>query len=214
MDFKKPIDLSHFVTTGMPVFPGDPVPEVVQVADFSDKGYRLSRITMGTHTGTHFDAPSHMIEGGEAVDGVSLEKLMGAAVVLDVTHVKPGEGILPSDLASNQVGEGDIVLLCTGMGRHWGDEGYLTRYPYVTVETAQLLLDRGVKAVGVDWLSIEQYGMVGHPVHDLLLSRGVPIIECLANLDEIKGRRVSLICLPLKLKGVDGAPARVVAFEV
>jgi kynurenine formamidase len=144
---------------------------------------------------------------------VSLEKLMGSAVVLDVTHVKPGDGILPSDLASDQVGEGDIVLLCTGMGKHWGDEGYLTRYPYVTEETAQLLLDRGVKAVGVDWLSIEEYGRVGHPVHDLLLSRGVPIIECLANLDEIKGRRVSLICLPLKLKGVDGAPARVVAFQ-
>jgi len=207
-------DLSHFVEPGMPVFPGDPVPELVRVSDIQDKGYRLTRIVMGSHTGTHIDAPSHMLTDGAPVDKTPLERLIGEAVILDVTKVKPGEGILPPDMPLDEVCQGDIALLCTGMDVHWGDARYLTKYPYLEVEGARALLERGVKAVGIDWLSIERYGRVGHPVHDLFLSSGVPIIESLANLDRIKGRRVSLICLPLKLKGVDGAPARVVAFGV
>ena len=214
MELGRMTDLSHFVQAGMPVFPGDPTPEFVRVSEIQDKGYRLTRIVMGSHTGTHIDAPSHMLAGGAPVDKVPLDRLMGDAVVLDVTQMKPGEGIFPRDMPLDEVRQGDMVLLCTGMGAHWGDARYLTNYPYLEVEGARALLERGVKAVGIDWLSIERYGGVGHPVHDLLLSRGVPIIESLANLDGIKGRRVSLICLPLKLKGIDGAPARAVAFEV
>lgn len=210
---RRVIDLSHTIMAGMPVFPGDPAPDIIQVSDFREKGYRLSKITLGSHTGTHIDAPSHMLENGAAADEIPLDKLMGEAVVLDLMHLDPGKAITCSELQKYDIKEGDIVLLCTGMGKRWGDEKFLTCYPYLSLEGAEWLIEKEVKAVGVDWMSIEKYGESKHPVHDKLLSRNISIIEGLANLDLVKGKRIFFICLPLKLHGLDGVPARAVALE-
>jgi len=213
MKVRRVIDLSHTIMEGMPVYPGDPIPKIVPFSNVKEKVSSLSKITLGSHTGTHIDAPRHAIESGVSVDGVSLEKLMGEAVVLDLSHVEPGEAITFSDLQQHEVKEDDIVLLFTGMGRRWGDEKFLTNYPYLSLDATEWLVKRGTKAVGVDWTSIEKYGGKEHPAHDKLLSHNIPVIESLVNLDVVKGTRIFFICLPLKLKDTDGAPARALAIE-
>lgn len=211
MKVRSVIDLSHTIMEGMPVFPGDPVPHIAQISDISEKGYRLSRIILGSHTGTHIDAESHMLKNGANIDETPLEMLMGEAFVLDLSHLKPGEAITCSDIEQQNIKERDIVLLCTGMDKNWKDEKVLTCYPYLSTEAAKWLVEKEVKAVGVEWMSIEKYGGSGYPVHEILLSHKIPVIEGLSNLDKVKGRRIFFICLPLKLKGSDGAPARAVA---
>jgi kynurenine formamidase len=215
MKIKKIIDLTHNIEGGMPIFPGDPSLAIERVSTIATRGYNLSKITMGSHNGTHFDAPLHFVEGGVGVDQVPLKLLIGDAVVLDLTYLKPGQPVTLNDLKKfdKKIKRGDIVLLCTGMSKLWGDPKFLTNYPFLTQEVAEWLVKKGVKSVGMDWLSIEQYGNAKAPVHHILLSKGVPIIESLANLEKIKGRRIFFVCLPIKLKDVDGAPARAVAVE-
>lgn len=213
MRFKRVIDLSHTIIQDMPVFPGDPKPQIIKFSDVREKGYGLSKIILGSHTGTHIDAPSHMIPDGATLDEIPLEKLMGEALVADLTQINLGEEIKSTHLQKHDVKEGEILLLCTSTSSRWGDKGILTNYPHLSLEAADWLIDRKVKAFGVDCMSIEKYGEKGHPVHDRLLSNKIPIIENLANLDLVKGLRIFFICLPLKLKGTDGAPARALAIE-
>jgi len=215
MKIRRIFDLSHSITEGMPILPGHPTPEITQVSSRKDDEFTLSRITVGSHTGTHADAPSHRIEGGATIDEIPLEKLVGEAVVLDLTHIDLSEAIRPSDLQQQEqeVKEGDIVLICTGIGRKWGDVEFITKYPYFSAETAEWFVERSVKAVGVDWMSIDKHERSRHPAHDILLSHNIPVIENLANLDLVKGMRIFFICLPLKLKGGDGSPARALAIE-
>lgn len=213
MKVKKVIDLSHFIMNEMPFFPGDPKPEVIQLSTVKEKGYRLSKITLGSHTGTHVDAPCHMIDAGATVDELHLDDLMGEAAVLDLSHISPGEAITLSHLQPNDVREDDIVLLFTGMSKRWDDKKFLTDYSHLSLEAANWMVKKKVKAVGIDCMSIEKPGGMGHPVHDTLLSHKIPIIESLANLDRVKGMRIFFICLPLKLKNTDGAPARALAIE-
>ena len=213
MKVRKVIDLSITIMDGMTIFPGDIMPEISQVSDFNEKGYRLSRITLGSHTGTHIDAPSHMIGGGDNMDEISLDSLMGEAEVIDLTHIRAGEAITPSDIQKQKIKKGDIVLLCTVKGKRRRVGKHLTNYPYLSLDAAEWLIKRGVKAVGVDCVSIEKYGVKDFPVHNNLLTQKISVIEGLANLDAVKGKRIFLICIPLKIMGVDGAPARAIALE-
>ncbi len=213
MKIKQIIDLSHNIVNGMPFFPGDPKPEIIKVSNVKEKGYSLSRITLGSHTGTHVDAPCHMINDGASIDELPLNSLMGEAVVLDLSQLSPGEAIMLSHLQTNEVRKDDIVLLFTGLSKKWGDENSLTNYTHLSLEAANWLIEKNVKAVGIDCMSIEKASGMRHPVHDILLSHKIPIIENLANLDRVKCMRIFFICLPLKLINTDGAPARALALE-
>jgi len=213
MKVRKVVDLSITIMEGMTIFPGDIIPEITQVSDFNEKGYRLSRITLGSHTGTHIDAPSHMIEGGATINKISLDSLMGEATIIDLTHIRAGKAITPSDIQQKDIKKGDIVLLCTVIGKRRRDKKILTNYPYLSLEAAEWLIKKGVKAVGVDCISIEKHGGRKYPVHNYLLTQNISVIEGLTNLDAVKGKRILFICIPLKIKGVDGAPARAIALE-
>ncbi|MGC9117300.1 MAG: cyclase family protein, partial [Conexivisphaera sp.] len=191
-------------------------------------GYRLREIRMNTHHGTHMDAPSHMLEDGDPVSSIDPRKLMGEGVVLDLTRKGDGEPITADDLRSfeEDIRKGDMVFLHTGWDSLRGiNRRYLFLWPYLSVDGARYLVERGVSLVGTEGLSIGGWGErtatmepltdTGVEVHRILLSNGVLIIEEVANLGEVlRGRRSArafFIALPMKLRGLDGAPTRVIA---
>lgn len=215
---KEAIDLTQGLANGMPVYPGDPSPSFESYATLEKDGVNLTRLTLGSHTGTHTDAPAHFIHGGAPVDQIPVERLIGEAVTVDLSEKPIGSGITASDLRSKLDGllrEDDFVLCYTGCSELWGAGTIDRSFTYLTEEAAEYLVSRKVRAVGVDYLSVEQFGAKEPRTHVALLSRGVFIIESLSRaLKGIVGKRVLLICAPLLLEGRDGAPSRVIAVPI
>jgi kynurenine formamidase len=210
------IDLSRPITDGMYHFSGDPIPRVKTFSTIEETGWALTQFTLGSHSGTHVDAPSHAVKGGATIDTLPLEKFLGEAVVLDLSYKKPGEAITGENIekaAGGRVRPSDIALILTGMAKHWGKEEYLTKYPYLTEDAAKWLVNSKVKLVGIDWLTVEKFGSKEGLTHRALLSSEIPIVENLVNLEKIKDERVLFVCFPIKLAGRDGAPARAIGIK-
>jgi len=189
------IDISLPIGPETPVWPGDPPVRVEPVARVADgDAADVSRLTLGTHTGTHVDPPAHFLPGTATVDALPLEVLVGPAVVAEL----PAGPIDGDALASRALAGGATrVLLKTG-----GDGGALTP------DGARWLVDHGVRLVGADTLSIEPE-TAEYPVHRILLGAGVVIVEGL-DLATVAPGPYELVCLPLRVLGGDGAPARAV----
>jgi kynurenine formamidase len=214
MSVLKFIDLSQPIEDRMFHFPGDPVPRVKKISSIEEKGWSLTEIYLGSHSGTHLDSPAHAISGGKTIDELPLDKFFGDAVILDVSARIHGDEITPEDLeiaSKHLFRNGDIALLYTGMYQHWGDKKFLKSYPYLTLDSARWLVERKVKLIGIDWLSVEKFGSSEGFTHKALLKNEIPIVENLTNLDKLIGRRFQFVCFPLKLLGVDGSPARAIA---
>lgn len=208
-------DLSHSVYTGMTTIPLLPKVEVRSLSAL-DMGaaVNVSELRMATHAGTHIDAPAHVIRGGRTIDQIPLERWWGPAVVVPIAR-DGGEAIPVQDLAAADIRRGDIVLLHTGWDVHFDAPAYQL-HPYLGDDTARWLVDRGVSMVGIDAVSVEmplERRPPGFdlPVHHVLLEHDVLVIENLADLGPLSGRRVRVHAFPLDIRGGDGAPARVIA---
>lgn len=206
---KRIIDITSSIRQGMPVYPGDPEPMVRQVCSIERDGFALSIINMGSHTGTHVDAPSHVLEKGISVDMLLPESFIGRAILLDVSCI--GDHICAEHLenAWKEIGpeEGtEILLLKTGSMGSFEKAGNFC----LKEDTASWVHDKGLKVLGVDAFSIENQKHL--PLHKLLLFQGINIIECL-DLRQAEKGYYTFICLPLKIKGCDGAPARAILIE-
>jgi kynurenine formamidase len=206
-------DLSHGIEDGMPVYPGDPSVRLRAALTLSPDGVDVTEIRMGSHTGTHVDAPSHTVAGGRTMDGVRLDELIGEALVVEVPGLEDGEvydwarleeagGPLPPSLPP-------IVIIDTGWARWFRDERRL-RHPALAPGAARELVRRGMRVLAVDTLSPDPTGGEAFPVHDEVLGADHLIVENLRGLEELP-RRVVVGFFPLKLGG-DGAPVRAVAF--
>src|ERR1700761_4606752 len=147
-------DLSHHLDDSTQVYPGDPVFKSGPYATISKDGYNVLQLHMGTHTGTHIDAPAHTVEGGKTIDQLDLGMLVGKVVVIDVTSKGARESIAWSDLKdyTKLISPGSIVFFKTGWSRFWKTPRYL-EHPYISGEVANNLLSLGVKVVGVDSLN-------------------------------------------------------------
>ena len=202
------VDVSVLLAPGLATYPGNPEYEITPVERIADgDSSNNSRLVMGTHTGTHVDAPKHFFDDKPGVDALPLELLVGRARVIDLPH---RGGITEQHLAGAGLREDIRVLLRTPNSALWNShEGFHTDYTYVTEEAARFLVEQGVKVVGVDYLSVEQFKKSGAPAHHALLGAGVIIIEGL-NLSEVEAGQYEMYCLPLRIAGTDGAPARVV----
>jgi kynurenine formamidase len=200
-------DLSRVISYGSLVYPGDPEPRLDPLSTIDNDGVNVTRISLGSHTGTHVDAQSHFLANGNRVENEPLEKFVGEALVIDASH-RHGEGIARQDLENHKVNAGDIILLYTGTG------GTATRFTYLEVSAAEWVVEHSVKCVGIDTLSLEKYGRKDAPVHKMLLGKNIGIVENLANLEKFVNRRLFFVCLPLPLGGADGSPARAVFFEM
>ncbi|HSJ55141.1 MAG TPA: cyclase family protein [Anaerolineae bacterium] len=204
-------DLTVPITVGMPVWPGDPPVEIERLADVAEGApSTVSRLHIGTHIGTHVDAPRHFIETGGTVDRLPLELLVGPAWILDLSGLE-GKTIQVSDLLGFDLpGELERLLLKTANSSLWANPRHTFEQDYVHLgaEAAGWLVERGVRLLGIDYLSVEAFDSERHQVHHTLLGAAVVVVEGL-DLGHVPAGPCELMCLPLKVKGADGAPARV-----
>ncbi len=203
------IDISLTISGDLLVWPGDPPVEIAPRLRL-DRGdpANVSEIRMGTHTGTHVDPPNHFVEGSHGIDRVPLDALFGPAMVADARHLD--RPIEPADLEALAIPEGaERVLLRTANSELWRrlPVSFPEVYACLTPDAAAWVVDRGIRLVGVDFLSVEQKGAPGHPAHHVLLENGVVIVEGL-DLGEVEPGPYVLACLPLKILDGDGGPAR------
>jgi len=197
-------DITVPLSPDIPVYPGDPIFSVESCSSIADGDHtNLSRITLGSHSGTHIDPPYHFNNAGVRVDELALEVLIGKALVVEFPGVKE---IGRNELERYRIEGTDRLLLKTDNSRLWQEREFREDYAALTAEGARYLLEAGVKLVGIDYLSIEAFHGSGE-VHRTLLDQGILVLEGL-NLSDIKPGHYQLICLPLKLKGGDGAPVR------
>jgi arylformamidase len=208
-------DLSNLVHAKMPYYPAGSPPEIVQVSSLEKGGFNVHRVTMSTHQGTHIDAPGHVSNEGATVDELDLNLLMGEGVVLDLSFKEIGSGITADDLEkfSEAVRPEDIVVLYTGCCDHIEESWINANYTHLEKSGAEWLVKKGAKSVGIDFFSIDKYGDSENPAHHTLLGNGIPLIEEIScEVKNILGKRIYLICLPIRMKDGDGAPARVIAY--
>lgn len=205
------IDISLGISSAMLVWPGDPSVEVTPSSRIARGDHaNVSTMRLGSHTGTHVDPPFHFIEGARTIDQISPDVLVGPAVVVDLRAVE--RTIEPADLVAAGLPEGvERVLFKTRNSAMWADDRatFPDEYVALSPEGARWLVARGVCLVGTDFLSIEQRGAPGHPTHMALLDAGVVIVEGL-DLSRVEPGAYTLACLPLKIVGGDGAPARAI----
>jgi len=216
--FEKAIDLTHELHNGMPIYPGDPSPSFVSYATLEKNGVNLTKLILGSHTGTHIDAPRHFIPDGIGVDEIPPSKLVGEAYVCDLSSKPIGSGITGSDLRKNleeKIAKDDIVVCYTGCSEHWGDEPVSSNYTYLTENAAEYLVSKRVRAVGIDFLSVEKFRAPNPVAHKALLGNGIFIIESLSRATkQFVGKRILMICMPIKLQNGDGAPSRIIGVPI
>lgn len=214
-------DLSQPVFPNCPQYPDDS-PRPAQIRLFymlAVQGVNKEIVEMSTHTGTHVDAPFHFFEDGRTIDEVPLESYVGRAVVLDLREKDAGSAIERQDLEplAGELAAGDIALLNTGGGhRRANTKAFLTEYVYLSGEGAQYLIDRGVKGVGIDAVSMGGYNdpSKSGPPHRILLGSGAFIIEELYFPEEVMdGRKRLFVAAPVKLQGCSGAWTRAALWE-
>lgn len=196
------IDLSVPINEQTPVYPGDPSTKVEPAGVLAKDGYNDHYISLGTHVGTHIDAPLHMLEGGLSLDKLPVEQFVGNGQLVEVTG-GDFDSVKQADIKA-----GDIVLFRTGMSDNYHDPIYFEDYPAMSEEVASFLVEAKVKMVGVDTCSVDNQN--GFPIHKILLAGNVLIIENLTNLKQLTGKNFKVYALPLNLQ-IDGSPARVIA---
>lgn len=198
-------DISVPLTRDLPAWPGDPRVLVEPVLTLAEDGANVCRLTLAGHSGTHLDAPSHMLEGGATLDAVPLPLLMGRALVADLRGARQlGE----RELAGLPLAGEERLLLKTDNSRLWREAGFRPDFVPLTPDGARFLVEAGIRLAGIDYLSMERFGGDGS-VHRELLGAGVVILEGL-DLSGVEQGVYELICLPLRIPGADGAPARAI----
>ncbi len=203
-------DISVLVYTGMVTWPGDPAVAITQAMDQA-KGdaATVSLLNMGVHTGTHVDAPVHFVPGGTGTDTLDLGVLVGPALVVAVPPDAPSITAAVLDALPIPPGT-ERILFQSRNSVYWQEEQPRFHEDLVAVaeDGAEWLVARGVRLVGVDYLSVAPFG-AGVPTHRVLLEAGVIPVEGL-NLSGVTPGLYTLICLPVKLRDCDGAPARAI----
>ena len=205
------IDVSLEVGSDLLVWPGNPVVVLTPTSRIArGDSSNVSEIRLGSHTGTHVDPPSHFLDGGPAAEDLPLDVMIGETTVADLRGVAGPIG--PGELATLSLNEKVTrLLLRTDNSALWATHPHVFPNEYVSLSAdgARWLVDRGIRLIGIDFLSIEARGAPGHPTHRTLLEAGVVILEGL-DLSEVEPGTYTLVCAPLKIAGGDGAPARAV----
>jgi arylformamidase len=205
---KRIFDISVPVANGAVVYPGNPEVRIAPHSELSrGASSNLSTISFGSHTGTHVDAPSHFFQAGGTVDQLPLSALVGPARVIafgpDVMSVTA------KHLQQHSLQNVERLVIRTRNSTFVKDPQFHSDFTFVAPDAAEYLVSLGVKLVGVDYYSVEQFHSGHHRTHRTLLERGIVIVEGL-DLSEIEPGDYEFVCLPLRLQGLDGAPARAV----
>ena len=202
-------DVSLPLQSGMPVWPGDDDPKFEQYA-FIEKGSVVNStgIHSSAHVGTHVDAPRHLFNDGKTIDEIGLDILVGRAEVIDMLDALQ---IDRSTLTSIPIPNCKRLLFKTRNSKYWKTprHKFKTDFVSLTADGAEFLIENGIELVGIDYLSIDLFSAGDLPAHKILLEKEVVVVEGL-NLSEVPSGMYELDCLPIKILGADGAPARVI----
>ena len=216
------IDLTFDIHEGMlttPV-PWHPMVEISILGRHEFEGRATRKVTLGTHTGTHMDAPYHFVKDGITIDRIPTDVLINKAYVIDVRPKGCFAKTTAKDIKKTgvKIEKGSGVIIHTGWYNKWMHRDYYFKWPCLTMDACEYLADCGVSLVGLDVPSPDDpkdkiaFGEIS-PHHYHFLSRGIILVEFLANLDKISKNEIELIALPLKIRGADGFCARVIAVE-
>lgn len=203
-------DVSVLISEELPVWPGDPGVSLKLVNSIIRGDVaNVTKLDMGVHTGTHIDAPFHFEQDGITIDQIPIDILIGPCRVFEIPA--SAEVVGPAELEKIDLKGMMRVLFKTSNSKYWarGEREFQKGFVHLNDQGAQYLIERGIKLVGIDYLSIEGFGSHDHATHHLLLRNQVVILEGL-DLSKVPPGEYELIALPLQIKGADGAPARVV----
>ena len=199
------IDLTHPLSNQLPIYwPWHPKTELVPHSSYEENKVLVHELTVGTHSGTHIDAPSHFYSGAQNIDEMSLDFWVSQAQVIDFLDKGEREEITRIEMETKDIEHGVGVIVKTGWGRFHGQDDYYQTYPPIIKETGEFLMEREIPYLAADT-------PFNWDIHEMFLAAGKPLITNLNNLDRISQPRVRLYAFPLLLENGDGAPARVIA---
>lgn len=207
------IDLSHEIHNQMTVFGETEKPKIIRKNTIEHDGYNLHELNFNSHTGTHVDAPNHMVKNGKHLDDFALDYFTGQGFMLQVGQFKGQE--IPLSFLKNYVSEiqkVDFLILNSGWYKKWESKTYHNSYPVLSKESAKWLTQFKLKGIGLDYISIDPVDSQDVPLHHIILGAGMLIIENLNNLDALPESDFLFQCFPLKVNKADGSTSRVVAF--
>jgi arylformamidase len=222
MSNMKVVDLTFNIEQGMTTFPvpWHPHVEINIMGRLGIEKRETRRLVLGTHTGTHCDAPRHFIEGGRTIDEMEPELLVGEAALIDLRDVPEKSEVGLELLQSRMPDEvpSRVVLRYDWCG-HWGDMSYYSDHPFLSEAAAQWLIDQGVKLLAMDTPMPDnpEHGMgcdIDSPIHKIILGNDAMLVEYLCNLKELNGPRIHFIVAPIKVRDGDGAPARCFGYDL
>ena len=211
----KVIDLTHTIKENMPVYPGTETPKLEAANTYEKDGFKETRISMFSHTGTHVDPPAHIFEGRTTLDQFPAEQFIGKALVIDCRDLKEGEEITMSHIFryGEKPEKAEFLLFNLGWDRYWGTDAYFGNYPCIDMEVLDYILSGNYKGIGFDVIGLDPIDDVELTRHKRLFERkDILNIENLSNLDQCGDELCWFGCFPLKVEDSDGAPIRAMAW--
>jgi len=206
------VDLSHVLAESMPVYPGTKPPRIVDSCTIRRHGFAEKLVSLYSHTGTHIDAPGHILGGAAGLDDFAAGYFLGPGRVLDVSAVQGA----PIEIAHIEEHEAELrnveyALLHSGWARYWGDAQYFASYPVLSAAAAEWLAEFNFKGIGVDTISVDAPRSTAMTIHKIFFEKNMVIVENLTGLEALIGKEFIFSCLPLKWAAGDGSPVRAVA---
>lgn len=201
------IDLTHIIHPNMPVYPGTEQPVFHKGTSIEEDGFLEKKVSFFSHTGTHMDAPAHIIKKGNTLDNLEINHFCGEALCIDVKEEYVEKELL--EKYEKDLKDVDFIILRSGWSKFWGEEKYFNDFPTLSKKAAFYLREFNLKGIGLDMISIDKIENESLPIHHIILSNNMVIIENLTNLENLP-KRFKFYALPLKLQDADGAPIRAI----
>jgi len=208
----KIIDLTHEIKEGMPVYPGTEAPVLKQANTIAEHGFAEKLITMVSHTGTHMDAPAHVLEDGKNLSQIDLNDLFGKGCLIDLREISGKITVDKLKPYENALKSAKIAVFFSGWDKYWGDEKYFEDFPVMDEAAAKFLVTTGVRGVASDMISIDTVDSVNLDIHRILFAAGMFSCENLKGLEQLAGKDFEIGIFPLNIADGDGAPVRAAAF--
>lgn len=211
----KVIDLTHAIEADMPVYPGTEPPIFEPANTYDEDGFKETKISMYTHTGTHMDPPAHLFEGRTTLDSFPPDKFIGKALVIDCRTLGEGEAITIDHLKKYgaKAEQADFLLFNLGWDKRWGTDAYFGDYPCIDSEVLDYIISGDYKGIGFDVIGLDPISDENLTRHKKLFKeKDIVNIENLCNLDRCGSELFWFSCFPLKISDCDGSPVRAVAW--
>ncbi|MHA7733143.1 cyclase family protein [Nitrosopumilus sp. S6] len=215
---EKIIDLTYLINNEMITYPSPWHPKVVveRLGKIEEVGRNTRKLVLGTHTGTHIDAPLHFIKNGDSIEKIPLEKIVGEVTIVDFSDLKENTAIQKEMLSEIKISKRMIFRF--GWQKYWNSKKFYKNYPYFTEDAANYLISKGIEVIGYDTPSPDNSNTdeneIDSPIHKIFLDNRVVLLEYLANLNKLETLNGwNLVVAPMKIEGSDGSPSRVFVFR-